>query len=214
MPPCGSVSDVSAVYRRVFTRAGNDRAQVEPVGRTVARVILLESGSTPLEEPASSDAVAAGGMREADTDLGEPLPQIAFFVRTSLPAGLQDLMRSKGPPLLHQTPGQVQGLHRRQWLFRNRLDADNPIGQRPAKSITRALLTRPTGSVAVPVAGHGRHRPEWPRTVSDAIRLMVWAVPERPHLPLVARSRRSAGGWERRILPVAGVGHVPVSSPG
>jgi hypothetical protein len=107
MPPCGGVSDVSAICGRVFTRASNDRAQIETVGRTVARAVLLESGSTPLEEPDSSNAVAAGGMREADTDLGEALPQIAFFVRTSLPAGLQDLMRSKGPPLLHQTSGQV-----------------------------------------------------------------------------------------------------------
>ena len=38
---------------------GNDRAQVEPVGRTVARAAGLESGSTPLEEPDRSNAVAA-----------------------------------------------------------------------------------------------------------------------------------------------------------
>jgi len=176
MSPCGKVSDVSPAGGRVLTRAGNDRAQVEPVGRTVARAAGLESGSTPLEEPDSSNAVTAGGMRETDTDLGEPLPKIAFFVRTSLPADLQDLMRSKGPPLLHQTPGQVQGLQRRQWLFRHRLDAGSPIGQGPAKSITRTLLTRATGSVAVPVAGHARHRPERPRTLSDVIRPMVEAV--------------------------------------
>jgi hypothetical protein len=162
MAPRGSVSDVSVVCGRVFTRARNDRAQVKPIGRTVARAVGLESGSTPLEEPDSSDAVTAGGMRETDTDLGEPLPQIAFFVRTSLPAGLQDLMRSKGPALLHQTPGQGQGLQRRQRLFRNRLDASSSIWQRPAKSITRALLARATGSVAVPVTGHDRHRPERP----------------------------------------------------
>jgi hypothetical protein len=175
MPPCGSVSDVSAVCGCVLTRAGDDRAQIEPVGRTVARVILLESGSAPLEEPGSSNAVAAGGMGETDTDLGEPLPQIAFFVRTSLPADLQDLVRSEGPPLLHQTPGQGQGLQRRQRLFRNRLDAGRPIGQRPAKSIARALLPRATSSVAIPVAGHGTHRPATPRTLSDVIRSMVGA---------------------------------------
>jgi hypothetical protein len=166
-------STVSAVCGRVFTRAGNDRAQVESVRRTVARAVLLKSGRTPLEEPDSSDPVAAGGMREADTELGEPLPQIAFFVRTSLPAGLQDLMRSKGPALLHQAPGQVQGLQRRQRLFRNRLDAAGPIGQGPAKSITRTLLSCATGSVPVTVAGHSRHRLEWPRTLSDVIRAML-----------------------------------------
>ena len=59
MSPCGNVSDVSPAGGRVLTRAGNDRAQVEPVGRTVARAAGLESGSTPLEEPDSSNAVAA-----------------------------------------------------------------------------------------------------------------------------------------------------------
>src|SRR5665811_2523269 len=75
-----------------------------------------------------ADAVTAGGMRQADTDLRETLPQVAFFVRTSLPAGLQDLMRSERPAFLHQPPGQVNCLHRRQRLFRNRLDAGSPIG--------------------------------------------------------------------------------------
>src|SRR5665647_1526873 len=166
-------SYVSTTCGRVLTRAGNDRRQVEPVRGTIARVVLFESGRTPLEEPDSAGAVPAGGMREADTDLGQTLPQVAFFARTSLPAGLQDLMRSKGPALSYQTPGQVQGLRRRQWLLRNRLDAGRPVGQRPAKSITRPLLTWATGSVAVPIAGHCWLQPECPRTIPNVIRPMV-----------------------------------------
>ena len=150
---------VSTTCGRVLTRAGNDRRQVEPVRGTIARVVLFKSGYTPLEEPDSAGAVPAGGMREADTDLREALPQVALFARTSLPAGLEDLMRSKGPTFSHQIPSQVQGLRRWQWLLRNRLDAGRPVGQRPAKSITRSLLTRATGGVAVPIAGHGRLQP-------------------------------------------------------
>ena len=156
------VSDpyVSVFCGRVLARARNDRDQVEPVRRTVASLVLFDSGRTSLEELGSSDAVTAGGMRQADTDLRETLPQVAFFVRTSLPAGLQDLMRSERPAFLHQPPGQVDCLHRRQRLFRNRLDAGGPIGQGAAKSIARASLPWPTSIVPVsaPIAGHCGHR--------------------------------------------------------
>ena len=97
----------------VLTRTGDDRCQVEPVPRTFAGVVRFESGHTPLDEPASSDAVTAGGMRETDTDLGKTLPQIAFFAWASLPAGLKDLVCSKRSALMHQGPGHVQGLRRR-----------------------------------------------------------------------------------------------------
>lgn len=141
---------------RVLARTRNDRGQVEPVRRTVASLVLFDSGRTSLEESGSSDAVTAGGMRQADTDLRETLPQVAFFVRTSLPAGLQDLMRSERPAFLHQPPGEADCLHRRQRLFRNRLDAGSPVGQGAAKGIARACLPRPTGMVPVsaPIAGH------------------------------------------------------------
>ena len=164
---------VSTTSGRVLTCAGNDRSQVEPVRGTIARVVFLESGRTPLEEPDSASVVPASSMREGDADLGETLPQVAFFARTSLPASLKDLMRSKGPALSYQTPGHVQGLRRRQWLLRNRLDAGRPVRQRPAKSVTRPFLTRTTGGVAVPIGGHGWLQPECPRTIPNVIRPMV-----------------------------------------
>jgi hypothetical protein len=155
---------VSVFCGRVLARTRNDRGQVEPVRRTEPSPVLFDSSRTPLEESGSSDAVAAGGMRQADTDLRETLPQVAFFVRTSLPAGLQDLMRSEWPAFLHRPPGQVNCLHRRQRVFRNRLDAGSPIGQGAAKSITRACLPWPTSIVPVsaPTAGHCGHRPTRP----------------------------------------------------
>jgi hypothetical protein len=147
---------VSVSFGGVLARTPNDRGEVEPVDRTAAGLVLFDPGHTSLEETGSSDAVTTRGMRQPDADLREALPQIAFFVRTSLPAGLQDLMRSERPAFLHQPPSQAQCLHRRQRLFRNRLDADSPIGQGAAKSIARASLPWPTGivPVPVPVAGH------------------------------------------------------------
>lgn len=148
----------------VLARTRNDRGQVEPVRRTVASLVLFDSGRTSLEESGSSDAVTAGGMRQADTDLRETLPQVSFFGRTSLPAGLQDLMSSERLASLHQPPGQVNCLHRRQRLFGNRLDAGSPIGQGAAKSVARASLPWPTSIVPVsaPIAGHCGHRPARP----------------------------------------------------
>ena len=64
-----SVPYVSVFCGRVLARIRNDRGQVEPVRRTVASLVLFDSGRTSLEESGSSDAVTAGGMRQADTDL-------------------------------------------------------------------------------------------------------------------------------------------------
>jgi hypothetical protein len=155
---------VSVVCGRLLARTCNDRGQIEPVRRTLASLILFDSGGPSLEESGSSDPVTAGGMRQADTDLRETLPQVAFFVRTSLPAGLQDLMRSERPAFLHQPLGQVNCFHRRQRLFRNRLDAGSPVGQGAAKSIARASLPWPTSIVPVsaPLPGHCAHRPARP----------------------------------------------------
>src|SRR5450759_970180 len=64
--PCASANPgqahadyVSTTCGSVLTRAGNDRHQVDPVRGTIARVVLFESGRTPLEEPASAGAVPA-----------------------------------------------------------------------------------------------------------------------------------------------------------
>lgn len=163
------IPSVSVPSGRVPARTGNDRGQVEPVRRTVASVVFLDSARASLEEAGGSGAVTAGGMRQADADLSETLPQVAFFVRTSLPAGLEDLVRSERPAFLHELPGQVDRLHGRQRLFGDRLDARRPIGQGAAKSIARASLPWPTSNVSIsaPIAGHHGHQPtrSWTSTV-------------------------------------------------
>jgi len=57
---------------------------------------------------------------------------------------------------------------RRQCLLRNRLDAGGTVGQGPAKSITRPLLTGTTGSVPVPVPVAGRHD----RLLAECLRII------------------------------------------
>jgi hypothetical protein len=157
------VSDayVSVLCDCVLARARDDRGQVESVRRTAASLVLFDSGRTSLEKSGSSDAVTAGGMRQADTDLRETLPQISLIVRTSLPACLKNLMRSERPAFLHQALGQADCLHRRQRFFRNGLDASSAIGQGTSKSIPRACLTWTTRIVPVstPIVGHCGHRP-------------------------------------------------------
>lgn len=81
-------------------------------------------------------------MCEADTDLGETLPQVAFFGRPGFPTGLKHLMSGEVPPTFHQTPGQDQRLRRRQWLLGDRLDANTAIGQWSPKRITGPSLAR------------------------------------------------------------------------
>lgn len=89
----------------LITRTRDDRGQVEPVGRTVASLVLFDSGRTSLEESGSSDVVAAGGVGQADTDLRETLPEGALFVWASLPAGLKNFMRRERPAFLQQVLG-------------------------------------------------------------------------------------------------------------
>lgn len=151
---------------RLLARIRNDRVQVEPVRHTVTRLVLPDSSCTPLEKPDSAGAVTASRMRQAHTDLRETLPQVALLVRTSLPAGLENFMRSEWPTLPHQSPGQDNRLQGRQRLFRNWLDAGSPVGQWAAKSIARARLPRSTNVVPVSasIARHRRPRPTRPCT--------------------------------------------------
>ena len=153
---------VPVLSGRLLAHTRNERGQVEPVRRTVASLVVLDASRTSLEESGSSDAVAAGTMRQADTDLRQTLPQTRFFVRSSLPAGLQHLVRGERPAFLHQPPGDVQSLQRWQRLFRNRFNASCPIRQGAAQGIARASLPWPTSIVAVSasvsVAGHRGHR--------------------------------------------------------
>jgi hypothetical protein len=79
--------------------------QVEPVGRPFAGTVLLESGRTAFEKPESTHAVTPGGMGQPDADLGESLPEVAFFGWPGFPAGLEYLMGGEGPAGFHQAPG-------------------------------------------------------------------------------------------------------------
>jgi hypothetical protein len=117
----------SAAFAHPITCATHNGGQVEPVGRPFAGSVLLESGSTALDEPERANAVPPGRMGEPDADLGETLPKVAFFGRPSFPAGLEYLMGSEGPASFHQAPGRDQRLRRRQRLLRDRLDTSASV---------------------------------------------------------------------------------------
>jgi hypothetical protein len=91
----------SAAGAHPIACATHNGGQVEPVGRPFAGTVLLESGRTSLEEPERANAVPPGGVGESDTDLGESLPKVAFFGRSSFPAGLEYLMGGEGPASFH-----------------------------------------------------------------------------------------------------------------
>ena len=149
----------------------NDGGQVQPVRRALAGTVGLESARTSLHQPGSPDAVTAGSMCQADTDLRESLPQVPFLHGTSLPASLENLMGGKGPALLHQDPRELQRLQRRQRLFRHRLDTHGAVGQGTTQRVSRPRLTRATGSV--PVARHSRNHPERPIPSTTSMQPMV-----------------------------------------
>ena len=154
LPNSDCKMSVSASLGRLLTGANHDSREIKTVRGTLASGVLIEARRTTLEEPGSADAVSAGGVREADTELRQALPKVAFVDGPGLPARLQHLMGSKGSSLPHQTTGRVQRLQRRQRFFRNWLNAGSPVRQWSAKSITRPLLARAPGIVPVAVRDH------------------------------------------------------------
>lgn len=79
--------------------------QVEPVGRPFPGTVLLEAGRAAFEKPERANAVTPGGVGQPDADLGESLPEVAFFGWPGFPAGLEYLMGGEGPAGFHQAPG-------------------------------------------------------------------------------------------------------------
>lgn len=88
----------SAAGAHTITRATHNGGQIEPVGLPFAGTVLLESVRTALEEPERANAVPPGGVGEPDADLGETLPKVSLLGRTSLPAGLENLVCREGSP--------------------------------------------------------------------------------------------------------------------
>lgn len=182
---------VSATCGRVRPHTGNNFSEIKAVGCALASVVPFQPGRTTLKEPGRADPVAAGGVREADTDLCETLPEVAFLVGAGLPASLEHLMGSEGPPLPHQNAGRVQRVRGWQWILRDRLNAGIPVGQGSAKSITRPLLTWAPGIVSVAVAGHIGLPAESAQTMPKVIGARVRPPAEDPQLPRKMRGCRA-----------------------
>ena len=87
----------SLAGKQPITGAVHHGGQVQPIGWPFAGTVLLEPGRAALEETKRTNGVPSGGVGERDADLGEALPEVAFFVRSGFPTGLKYLMRGEGP---------------------------------------------------------------------------------------------------------------------
>lgn len=89
--------EVHAVRMRVTT--GRTRA----TGGADALGAATEQGD-------GAAGVAPAGVRQADRDLGQALPQVALVRRSGLPGRLEDLVRVEGAAVAEQAVGEDGGI--------------------------------------------------------------------------------------------------------
>ena len=108
----------------------------------------------PAQQRHRAARVAAPGVREADRDLGEAAPQLAFRPRNGLPGRLEDLVGVERPALGEQPAAELGRLGGRddQVVGDARHVLRGRPGKRPAKLVPRARVARPPGGVPVAVA--------------------------------------------------------------
>ena len=108
-------------------------------------------GPTP-QQHCSPGVVPAKGVGQADSKLGQPLPQVALGVRSRLPGGLQHLVGVERTTLVQQPLGFGQSIARRQGqIFGDTGNSGVSTSKRPAKGIARAGVARPAELVAFPI---------------------------------------------------------------
>jgi hypothetical protein len=172
---------------RVLRSAFGDSPQIQPVRGSSTSGVCVDPGRSALQQPGSTDGVAAGSMRESDADLSQSLPQVPLTVGPRLPAGPRGPRgrRRVGPVVPASGPGPRPP--RGQRVLGHRVDTGRPIGQGPTQRVPGPLLTCPTGSVAVPPASHaGSHgSAAKTRTTDTTTRIGVKraVVPLPPHGP-------------------------------
>lgn len=169
------------------------RAVVRAVTRSVMRAVVRtpQCGKpigAPAQQPRPALPVAARRVREADRELREPLPQVAFRLGARLPGVLEDLVGVEGHPGVEEPLRLAQGLgggaHDALGLPGHSL---GPVGQGAAEPVTGACAPRPALLVAIP------RRPVHPSIVAPGtIRGGRLVGPTFPGTVWVARARRVA----------------------
>jgi len=177
--------------------ACGDSRQIQPVGGTPTSGVRVDPGCSALQQPGSTDGVAAGSVGQPDTDLSQSLPQVPLTVGPRLPAGLEDLVSGERSALSYQLPGQVQGLQGWQRVLGHRVDAGRPMRQGPTQRVPGPLLTCPTGSVAVPPASHAGSHGNAARTRTTDMTTRIGV--KRAVIPL--RHPRSTRPLRRPVMP-------------
>ncbi|MCW2769530.1 MAG: hypothetical protein JWR27_963 [Aeromicrobium sp.] len=147
-----------------------------------------------LDEAGGADGIASCGMREADAQLGEALPQFAFVVGAVLPSRFQHLMRCEGSALPDKFLGQSQGFVRRQGDVGHRLDARRTVRKGTPQGVARSSLLSPPLLIPVSLLS-GNHLLTCPPARTNA---------RAEHLAPTDVARLTGGPTERLELPALG----------
>ena len=141
---------------------------------------MVRAGSRVASQPVA-------GVRQADSDLRQALPEVALGRWCRLPRRLKDLMRVKGQALIQQLLGAGESLGRRQGsLIGGRHGTRGIPGQRSAKLISRPGVPGSARSVSVPAistvtavspAGSVNH---------DGLAFRLWVGQPRPKFQVEA----------------------------
>jgi hypothetical protein len=200
--PSRPASTASARARAVATvrRTSTPCRTGEPLRR------CSSSRSAPRRSSrAAPTGLSALQVREADADLGEPLPEQPLGRRRRLPRRLEDVVREERPARPEQVAGEREGLRRG--------SACSGTGSTGLGGVERH---RTAGGVPPADRPHGAARARGPSSAAQTSsgRLLVGEVPDAvEHLQLVGRVdpapepcavRRAAAGRGRRAAAASG----------
>jgi hypothetical protein len=76
----------------------------------VVGLVRAEPLGAALKQGNGAVGVAPAGVRQADRDLGQPLPQVAFGGRSGLPGRLEDLVRVERAAIAKQLVSEDGGV--------------------------------------------------------------------------------------------------------
>ena len=145
-------------------RGRQDGRDVQAVGMRPVGLIAVAADmlGAAAEQGDGAAGVAPAGVRQADRDLGQALPQVAFVRRAGLPGRLEDLVRVERAAVAEQPVGEDGGV-----AAGNDEIVGDPVlagivvlaglalladvtGQRASQAVAGACVPGPAGWVTIP----------------------------------------------------------------
>ena len=106
----------------------------------------LDALGAAAEQGDGAAGVAPAGVRQADRDLGQALPQVALVRRSGLPGRLEDLVRVEGAAVTEQAVGEDGGIAAGDdQVVGNPVLAGIAVGQRASQAVAGACVPGPAG---------------------------------------------------------------------